>query len=143
MSLRARTVPAFKTRGKFKEAVKRHLTWAHRKPTTFVSTFADREHAINWATQRVNRCIFDDAVSVLTLDVDCLGPIFCVRDLVEDPGVKTKLPESMYQDEYLVLQEIHPESIRGKTIIPKAPRDKKSDKLKDASRIQAASCRLQ
>ncbi|KAF2181490.1 hypothetical protein K469DRAFT_520708, partial [Zopfia rhizophila CBS 207.26] len=38
-----------------KEAVERHLDWGCRIPSSFISVFGDRKHAINWAIAARNR----------------------------------------------------------------------------------------
>jgi hypothetical protein len=102
----------FQSRREFKETVERHLDWGNREPTPFVSTFRDREHAINWAK------LLDNNAMVLSLSIPVAGlygTIFRVRDLVQDHGVETNLPESMYRDEYLVLDRILHRSIVDET----------------------------
>ncbi|OWY97303.1 LOW QUALITY PROTEIN: hypothetical protein PHMEG_00032206 [Phytophthora megakarya] len=101
MSLQARGNPNFSSDDEFKWAIEAHLNWFNRTPTPFVSTFANRLHAENWARQRSAKRHTVEAV--LELDPRQLGPIFSVLGLVQDRclGVYTELPEHMYRDEYL------------------------------------------
>ncbi|KAF1792463.1 hypothetical protein GQ600_11210 [Phytophthora cactorum] len=116
-SLTARTELGFRSELEFKTNVELHLDWYNSYPTPFVSTFSSRQHAENWANQRVNKG--DRDVVILELDPRQLGPIFCVRHLVKHPRlqVDTKLPENMYRDEYLVLHEIREGSIMNHEIV--------------------------
>jgi hypothetical protein len=124
-SLRARAKPVFQTPRAFKTAVERHINWASRERTPFVSTFADREHAINWARHCVNGGRSYEAV-VISLDVYRLGHIFRVRDLVHTRVVTTNLRESLFRDEYLVLGEIRRRSVFDETLISKDSSEEES-----------------
>ncbi|KAJ0100683.1 hypothetical protein J7T55_002026 [Diaporthe amygdali] len=44
----------FQNPGHLKDAVSIHIHWRHR-PSCFLSTFSDRDHAINWAKDRFRR----------------------------------------------------------------------------------------
>ncbi|KAF1795860.1 Protein kinase-like domain [Phytophthora cactorum] len=103
-SLKARAKPAFKTKKQFKRAVELHLNWSNRIPTPFVALFGTREHAVNWAKSHFE--LGYDDVFLLKIDASKLGPIFQVRYLVQDSDIHTLLPESMYNDEFLVLRKI-------------------------------------
>ncbi|ETN16666.1 hypothetical protein PPTG_05824 [Phytophthora nicotianae INRA-310] len=114
MSLRARANPVFTSRAHFKSAVEDHLVWGNREPSPFVSTFAHRQHAMNWANSQCQRA---EQVSLLELDASQLDRIFSVRDLVNYRNVHTNLPESMYEDEYLVLGKIRRRSIVERIVV--------------------------
>ncbi|OWZ06232.1 hypothetical protein PHMEG_00021543 [Phytophthora megakarya] len=112
MSLRARQNQTdFRYLHEFKRDAEDHLDWTSRHETPFISTFASRQHAVNWALdRRESGC---GTAVVLKLDTQRLGPIFCVRHLVKHPRLQlyTELPEHTYRDEYLVLNEIPSTSI--------------------------------
>ncbi|KAK3343244.1 hypothetical protein B0H65DRAFT_527843 [Neurospora tetraspora] len=50
------------------QRISEHVNWAYRGPTSFISTFADDSHAMNWARQRqgpvtihrIDTCELDD-----------------------------------------------------------------------------------
>ncbi|KAG3090025.1 hypothetical protein PI124_g17316 [Phytophthora idaei] len=114
-SLIARAKPAFKTKKQFKRAVELHLNWSNRIPTPFVALFGTREHAVNWAKSHFE--LGYDDVFLLKIDASKLGPIFQVRYLVQDSDIHTLLPESMYNDEFLVLRKITRRSIIWETYL--------------------------
>ncbi|KAG6615370.1 elongator complex protein 6 [Phytophthora cinnamomi] len=108
-SLKARAKPSFKSPNDFKATVEAHLTWCSCEPTPFVSLFASKDHAMTWAQHLLEHGYRD----VILLDVDSgrLGPLFRVRDLVENREIRTTLPEHLYEDEYLVLRKIPKRSV--------------------------------
>ncbi|KAG6594281.1 uncharacterized protein IUM83_15199 [Phytophthora cinnamomi] len=114
-SLKARAKPAFKTKQQFKRAVELHLNWSNRVPTPFMSLFGTRELAVKWA-RRHFELGYDDAF-LLKVDAAKLGPVFRVRYLVQDSDIHTLLPESMYNDEFLVLRKITRRSIIRETYL--------------------------
>ncbi|KAG6950757.1 hypothetical protein JG688_00014016 [Phytophthora aleatoria] len=114
-SLKARAKPAFKTKKQFKRAVELHLNWSNRIPTPFVALFGTQEHAVNWAKSHF-KLGYDD-VFLLKIDASKLGPIFQVRYLVQDSDIHTLLPDSMYNDEFLVLRKITRRSIIRETYL--------------------------
>ncbi|KAG3090022.1 hypothetical protein PI124_g17318 [Phytophthora idaei] len=115
-SLTARGDPVFNTNAEFKTAVQDHLNWYNRQPTPFVSTFADYQHALNWANRLIGNGRARQVV-ILELDASKLGWLFSVSKLVKNGHITTHLPENMYQDEYLVLSSISSQSIIRKTVV--------------------------
>ncbi|GMF25894.1 unnamed protein product [Phytophthora lilii] len=97
------------------KAVEMHLKWCSCEPTPFVSLFGDEAHAINWARKLLENRQQD--VFLLELDSSKLGLVFCVRDLVLHHGAHTTLPESMYEDEYLVLRKIVKRNVTAVTVV--------------------------
>ncbi|KAG2807790.1 hypothetical protein PC129_g13241 [Phytophthora cactorum] len=97
----------------FKTAVQDHLDWYNRQPTPFVSTFADYQHALNWANRLIDN---GRARQVMILELDAFkrGWLFSV---LKNGHITTHLPENMYQDEYLVLSSISSQSIISKIVV--------------------------
>ncbi|GMF25893.1 unnamed protein product [Phytophthora lilii] len=112
-SLKARAKPSFKTKQQFKRAVELHLNWSNRIPTPFICLFGTRAHAENWA-RRHYELGYDD-VFLLKVDTSKLGPVFCVRHLVQDSDIHT--PQGMYNDEFLALRKIPRRSIIRETYL--------------------------
>jgi hypothetical protein len=114
-SLKARAKPSFKTKQQFKQAVELHLNWSSRTPTPFVSLFGSRANAVQWA-RRHFQLGYDD-VFLLKVDASKVGPVFRVRYLVQDSDIHTLLPQSVFNDEFLVLRKIPRRSLIRETYL--------------------------
>ncbi|EGZ19323.1 hypothetical protein PHYSODRAFT_259785 [Phytophthora sojae] len=134
-SLKARAKPSFKSKQQFKRAVELHLNWSNRIPTPFISLFGTQEHAVKWA-RRHFELGYDD-VFLLKVDAAKVGPVFQVRYLVQDSDIHTLLPESMYNDEFLVLRKISRRSIIRETYL--ACSDESSSESSSAGRSSEES----
>ena len=99
-----------------KQAVERHLDWRCRIPSSFISVFDDRKHAINWAIHARNRqekrreysLVYVQEINAAYLDDVCvldLGRI--VREL--------DISCENVQYEYLILYNIPRHALESNT----------------------------
>ncbi|KAK1773616.1 hypothetical protein QBC45DRAFT_72793 [Copromyces sp. CBS 386.78] len=64
------------------ESIHQHVNWYNRRPTCFISTFSNYNHAWNWASQRYG------PVTIHTIDTRCIEedcpPIFYAPDFTDN-----------------------------------------------------------
>lgn len=95
------------------EAVEKHLSWTSIYRSPFISTFADKRHAENWALDWSRRHS-DLVCDVFEIDPAKLSYIFHAEELSKN--LLLHVPQKAYQnlsDEYLILNHIPEKAIVG------------------------------
>ncbi|KAF1330881.1 hypothetical protein FI667_g4969, partial [Globisporangium splendens] len=132
-SLHARAPPAFHNEDKFKDAIELHLNWSNREPTPFVSSFENQTHAVNFANVLLQKGRSN--IWLYQIDTIYLGPVFRVRDLVDQLRIRPMIRESTYWDEYLILSGIPKQSDVANT--PRPRRDHRTAQQIELEQVAA------
>jgi hypothetical protein len=99
-----------------KLAVERHLDWRCRIPSSFISVFDDREHAINWAINARNRQekrreyspVYVQEINTAHLDDVC---VLHLGRIVQELGISS----DNVKHEYLILYNIPRHALESNT----------------------------
>ncbi|KAG8814488.1 hypothetical protein FRC19_001708 [Serendipita sp. 401] len=96
----------YRTNG-LRNAVTYHIDWQCNTPSPFISTFSNREHALNWARiWRGNHNLQDCQIVELRILANDGVAVFRLADLVNALGITTTLEPSQYRSEYLCFHNI-------------------------------------
>ncbi|KAF2808699.1 uncharacterized protein BDZ99DRAFT_418067, partial [Mytilinidion resinicola] len=95
-----------------------HFDWRSRSPSPFISLFADRAHAINWA-QAISALKGDAVCYVTQINTAALGPgpIFRAADLLGAGAGEGGGGGGQHESEYLVLWRIPIEACVGEVVV--------------------------
>ncbi|KAK6357867.1 hypothetical protein TWF730_007224 [Orbilia blumenaviensis] len=95
--------------GELAYGIRNHLRW-QPKPSSFISTFVSRKHALNWARKRLRQGKYGRAYIMkidpreITNAEGGLLPILKLSDVIEDyPGILRGVDKERIRNEYLAL----------------------------------------